>query len=390
MVYQNRSIFFLLLSMTLLCIQCGVETEDKGLGSSGARDLEEGSLGVHRQALTELCGSTLKPGQSTRRTITLTLPNVPPKADIMFGSDLTSSMTDEVAKAKSNSTSIMNNITSLIPDTWFGVMSFKDYAKSYNYCGYQTSTGGAVLYGSGSDYPYKLDQAMTSNKTSVSTAINTWSISTDPNTDYPATYTRALWEMYNDTNINWRSGSKRFILLYGDALPHDCSYTVSPYTLNTGPDPGRDAKAGTSDDLKWTTTITGLKTNNITLITLYSGPAKLKLGGGPPLNIFKFWDEHSTTTGGDAYQLDQKGNLPNNADIANFIKNTVQALSATIKTLTIELCKDQDSKYLAWLSSPDTMTNVTSGTGPHSLGISVTPPSGTKSGTYGFAVCIYS
>ncbi|MCK6508643.1 choice-of-anchor D domain-containing protein [Myxococcota bacterium] len=353
------------------------------------KDTGEPALGVVQQAATNLCNDTLTAGQSIRRTISLTLPSVPPKADVIFGSDLTSSMVDEVAKAKATSTSIMNQITTAIPDTYFGAFSFKDYRNSYKYCNYQTSTGGAVLYGSGQDYPYRLDQGITVNKTAVSNAINTWTISTDPNTDYPASYGRALWELYNDTNVGWRAGSKRFVVLYGDALPHECSLVVNPYTLTTGPDPGRDGVAGNADDIKWIDTINGLKNNNITLITLYSGPDKLSLGGGPPLRVFEFWQTHSKTTLGNAYQLDQQGNLPNNANIAQFIQQTVQALSSTISRLSIELCKDQPPSYATWLSSGDAMTNVTTGTGPHSLGITVTPPNGTSAGAYAFDVCVY-
>ena len=386
MRYVYRTFGWLLGVCLFLALGCGMEPQPEGIQhQAGPSNQQE--YGVLQQAIN-LCNHTLTAGQSIRRTISITLPNVPPKADVMFASDLTSSMVEEVSKAKTNSTSIMNQITALIPDTAFGAMSFKDYAKSYKYCNYQTSTGGAVLYGSGQDFAYKLDQSITTNKTSVSTAINGWNISSDPNTDYPASYTRALWEMYNDTNVKWRTGSKRFILLFGDALPHDCSLNVPPYTLTTGPDPGRDQIAGTTDDLQWTTTITGLKNNNISLITLYSGPAKLKLGG-PPLNVFDFWDIASQNTGGDAFQLDTQGNLPNKTNIADFIKTKVQALSATISNLTIGLCKDQSTTYNAWLSNPDSQTNVTSGTGPHSFGITVMPPTGTTPGAYTFDVCIY-
>ncbi|MCB9640115.1 MAG: choice-of-anchor D domain-containing protein [Myxococcales bacterium] len=360
------------------------QSDSSGINGPGAPP-----LGVVQQAATNLCNDTLTAGQSVRRTMTVTLPSVPPKADVIFGSDLTSSMVDEVAKAKANSATIMNQITSLIPDTYFGAFSFKDYANSYKYCNYQTSTAGAVLYGSGQDYPYRLDQAITANKTSVSNAINTWTISNDPNTDYPASYGRALWELYNDNNVGWRSGSKRFIVLYGDALPHECSLVVNPYTLTTGPDPGRDNVAGTADDVKWLDTINGLKNNNISLITLYSGDAKLSLGGGPPLRIYDFWKLHSQTTLGDAFQLDKQGNLPNNANIAQFIQQTVQSLSANIKNLTIELCKDQPQSYASWLSNGDIKNNISSGTGPHSLGVTVTPPNGTSQGAYAFDVCVY-
>ncbi len=80
--------------------------------------------------------------------------------------------------------------------------------------------------------------------------------------DEPEAYTRALHESYADNAIAWRSDARRFVVMFGDYVPHDDNINervasppidpgdvwrahVSPYVL----DPGRDGVSGTADDL---------------------------------------------------------------------------------------------------------------------------------------------
>ena len=113
------------------------------------------------------CNATLKPGQSVRQTLSVRIPSVPAKADIMFVLDLTGSMGGELSNAKRNSINIMNRVASLIKDVRFGVASHMDYPGRFNSCGYNSNYGS-----SGRDYPYRLDRSITSNRSSVSSGIN--------------------------------------------------------------------------------------------------------------------------------------------------------------------------------------------------------------------------
>ena len=153
---------------------------------------------------------TLQAGESFTENKNLYMPEypVPPKADIVFILDLTGSMTDEIDSIKVQVIDIMTEIRALVPDSYFAVISHMDYVGSYDYCQY------AYWYGSGSDYPYSLDQALTSNMTSVQTAVN--ALVMGDGEDGPESYARCLDECTEDAGIGWRGGAKRFVVQFGD------------------------------------------------------------------------------------------------------------------------------------------------------------------------------
>jgi hypothetical protein len=205
--------------------------------------------------------ATLQQGQSIMESKSLFLPAsiTPPKADVLVCFDLTGSMGEELNNLKINSVNIMNAVRADIADSWFGVISHMDYVGSYSGCGYSS------FYGSGSsltaDYPYRLDSPISSDIPSVQSAIN--SLLLGFGEDFPENYTRAFYETYADPNISFRAGSKKIVLAFLDALPHDCNVVVGSNTYTFGPDPGRDGIEGTADDLVMNEVLDQMAANNI-------------------------------------------------------------------------------------------------------------------------------
>lgn len=279
--------------------------------------------------------ATLKSGECIAEHKTLHLPAdvTPPKGDIMFALDLTGSMGGELSNVKVNSQNIMNQLRGLILDTEFGVISHMDYVGSFSGCGYSSS------YGSGLDYPYQLNRPLTSGLADVTSSIN--SLSLGNGNDGPENYTRVFYESYSDASIGWRPGSKRILLHWLDNLTHDCNIGLDCGTyegVSTGPDPGRDATAGTSDDLDLAEVLSEMRANNITMIALFSGWH----------SWLPLWECYAAKTGGDAFLINDDGTVPDGTDIAEFVANLIQEEIKQIDELTLEVCT---AGYADWLVS---------------------------------------
>ena len=285
----------------------------------------------------------------------------PPKADIMIVMDLTGSMGGALNNVKTNAVSIMNQIRGMIPDTRFGVISLMDYNNG--------------TYGSSGDYPYRLNRRLTDSTTAVSNAIS--ALALGGGGDGPESYTRALYESYSDTVIGWRQGTKRFVLLWGDNLPHDlnCALDCALTSINTGADPGRDGIIGTSDDLNLTSVLTGLSNNNITFISLHNG------------DYNPYWQCYSQKTGGNSFQIDFDGTVPNGTNIATYLAGLLRRDVEHIDTLTLKICTPGYENWLNTLT-PRFYTNVDLDTAKDfNYDIAIRVPDTTSPGIYRFNVC---
>jgi hypothetical protein len=173
---------------------------------------------------------TLAPDNGFTQEIKVQTAKTPvPKLDVLLVFDVTGSMGGVINSAKANGTGIMNDVRSRVPDTAFGVGSFSDYP--------------FPPYGIAGDYPWKLDQPVTNDVNAVQKEIN--SLSLHNGEDTPEDYSRVLFETML---VNWRPGSKRVVVLFGDAPAHDTSF----YAKNLGADPGVDGVVGTADDIIFT------------------------------------------------------------------------------------------------------------------------------------------
>jgi hypothetical protein len=319
---------------------------------------------------------TLQPGESIEESKLLHLPEspAPQRADVLWCFDLTGSMGGEVDTVKTNSLNIMNGIRSLIPDSRFGVVSHMDYTASYDYCGYSS------LYGSApdGDYPYRLDQPLTSDLAAVQTAISGlvlgWGV------DNPEDYGRVLWETYNDPNIVWRSGAAKFVVQWGDDRPHDCdleSCLANP-GVTTGIDPGRDGIAGTPDDLPIMDVLNGMASQNICLIPMFSGGYFYGMD---------LWNCFAGVTGCSAFEINADGTIPGGVDIVDYIVSAIGQQFTHINHMTLQVCTPGFESWLVGVT-PAAYVDIDLDV-PQDLPFTITiqVPPDTDPGVYCFQVC---
>ncbi len=322
--------------------------------------------------LTGSIEATLRPEESHIQTLTGTINGGPSVGDMMFVMDLTGSMGGELSNAKVNSVNIMNAIRGLIPNTNFGLISHMDYNGSYTSCGY------SAQYGGGADYPYMLNNPLTETLPDVQAGLA--SLNLGAGVDGPESYTRALWELANDSGIGWRSGSKRVAIAWLDNIPHDCNvYELIGGNVSTGVSPGRDGIANNEDDLDFNDALFELTSNNISLITLYSGS---------PGAYFDIWTAASEITGGRAYQINGDGTIPGGTDIATYLAELIAEDLNTIEELTIEVC---DPAYEAWFTNLDPAAYynlILDEPISKDYEVTITAPAGTLPGVYEFELCL--
>ena len=314
----------------------------------------------------------LNPGESTSESKEVFLPGTIPKGDIIFAFDLTGSMGDDIDVAKAEAINIMDAIDLLVSDAEYGVMSFMDYPHYYDSYGYANYYGDAG-YG---DYAYSLDQSLTNDKTQVSNTIN--ALVLGYGADGPQDYTRIMYESYADAAVGWRTGSRRILVLFGDAVPHDDDLTVGvpgkigPFS--TGGDPGRNETMDFGgDDLDLQTVLGDMDTNNVVLLYV-------QCENPYPSDALDYWEHWTSITGGDAYPIADADDIP----VA--IQTLVGALAAHVDVLTLIA----EAGYESWLTSvvPSEYDDID--IPPEGIyktfDITITVPLGTLPGTYIFHI----
>jgi hypothetical protein len=321
--------------------------------------------------------ATLFTGQPTNSSVNVTLPALPPAADVLFSFDCTSSMGGVLDTAKSNAINLMASLQATGVSFRFGVSSFGDYPATYNSCNYSNTYGATISAYPGyvSDYPYHLNQALTASSTAVSAAINTLALT--PGMDGPESYTRVLYESYADTNVTWRSGAKRVLVNFGDSVPHDCNINegipgmgTTPYS--TGGDPGRDGIMGNSDDLDLQQVLSEMATNHVVLLA-----ARVSSYAFTDY-YFEYWTNWTARTGGKAFQS-------TNTTLINDLRHEITNSLAVVCVSNLHPVIEPPS-FSSWLTIiPPAYDLFCSGeTRPFNLVI--TPPAGTAAGDYSFTL----
>lgn len=280
-------------------------------------------------------------------------------------------MGDDLNVVKAQAINIMNNISLLVSDAEYGVMSFMDYPHAYSSYGYSDAYGSS---GSG-DYTYRLDLPLTSNKILVSGAFNAlvigWGV------DYPEDYTRVMYESYADAAVGWRAGSRRILIMFGDAVPHDDNLNEGvpgrAGTYSTGGDPGRDEVMFTADDLDLQTVLANMAANKVALLYV-------QCANPYPGDALDYWTYWANITGGAAYSVTNANQIP------TAIQALVGAFATHIKVLTLKA----EAGYESWLTSvtPQNYTDIDippEGVNK-TFNITITVPIGTLPGTYTFHI----
>ncbi len=152
--------------------------------------------------------------------------------DVMILLDISSSMSEQLALSQEQIDRLIQQIQSDIPDSRFGFATFSDYpSPTYP-----------------DDSPWQLYQALTNDAQQVRQSIAM--VTLQSGGDDPESYVRALYEVQDPATIGWRDTASRLVILIGDAPTHD-------------PDPGRDGRFGTSDDLQLSQVLSQLRAQGI-------------------------------------------------------------------------------------------------------------------------------
>jgi len=319
--------------------------------------------------------ATLCPGQSVSEVKNISIPAAPARADVLFAFDTTQSMGDVLSSAKTNALAIMNNLSAVIPDIQFGVADFRDYP--------------IAPYGNAGDWAYLLRQGITGNRSAVSSAIS--ATSAGGGNDFPEAYTRLLYETGTDGAIGWRADTRRFVVMFGDDVPHDDDLNAGITSPRVNPggtwcgdtsagcvlDPGRDGVAGTADDLDLQTVLDQVRGHRTTLLYVVSGG-----GSTSQDNLVQYWRQWArrTNTGGDALPLADASALP------TAIQSLITSAGRRISRLEL---RTVPASYQSWLTvTPPAYVDLEVPPGGTSVRFDVVirVPEGTPPGTYTFEV----
>ncbi|MFQ5856627.1 MAG: hypothetical protein ACE5LU_13400, partial [Anaerolineae bacterium] len=264
----------------------------------------------------ELC-----PGDIRTTRFEVHLPSAPIQADILFAFDTTGSMNNVIETAQERAVEIMSNLQALVSDVRFGVIDFRDYPYD--------------PYGQSVDWPYRLRQPLTDHAPYVQMKIE--ELEGEGGVDGPEAYARVFYEAYADEHIGWRPEARRFIIVFGDSVPHDDDLNAGipapqphlEYEMwRTGYppayiDPGRDAEGGTADDLDFQPVLGALRDHSITLLFIVSDA---RLEGLRADDLLVYWQTWAAMTGsgGDARVLEDLDDLP--ATIQSLVTAAVRHL----------------------------------------------------------------
>ena len=150
--------------------------------------------------------TTLAVGGTSTVTKTVTINAGSPttaQLDVLFLFDTTGSMSGLLSSAKNSAGAVLTGLSSF-GNVQFGVAEYKDYPIS--------------PYGDPGDFPYKLNQAITSSTPAVTTALN--GLSASGGFDGPESQLKALSDAAGAAT-GWRAGSTKVAVWFGDAPGHD-------------------------------------------------------------------------------------------------------------------------------------------------------------------------
>ena len=174
------------------------------------------------------------------------LPPVPQIVDVVLAVDNTGSMSGEIANIKGGLVEAVNRLRQVVPsDLKMALVTFRDYPGTHASCGY------SLLYGGTGDWAFRVDAPIGVEDHEVIAAVQ--AMQAGGGADHSESYARVLWEASQpDSGLDLRPGAASYVVLVGDANPHDCGLDEGLSCLvasTTGSDPGRDEVVLTADDL---------------------------------------------------------------------------------------------------------------------------------------------
>ena len=144
---------------------------------------------------------TLRGGESSDITKTVTTGDIPPNPDIYFLTDTTGSMGATIASVRSSMSGILSTVATAEPSAHFAVGEYKDFNCD--------------------PFAFQTDQVMTSNQVDIQNAVN--ALTAGGGCDLPEADLYALDQVATDSSIGFRTGSSHIVVWFGDAEGHDPS-----------------------------------------------------------------------------------------------------------------------------------------------------------------------
>jgi hypothetical protein len=142
----------------------------------------------------------LPPGGSGTLERTIPTTEVPPKPDLFFLSDTTSSMGAPIAAVRTDSARIVSDVLGAQPTSRFGVAEYRDV--------------------SAEPLSFRVDQQLTSDRGAIAAGFGQWVAAGGG--DVPEDSLNALYRLANGA-ASFRENGTRMVLWFGDAPSHDPS-----------------------------------------------------------------------------------------------------------------------------------------------------------------------
>lgn len=190
--------------------------------------------------------TTLLPGEGAwEDKIVLLNPKDIPAVDVMFSLDTTGSMGPQLDIVRAAMQGMLEDLELVIDDLQTGLITHEDYA--LNPVHIEDNCNYGEKYGGGPDDPYRLERPISPDHAELRNLIN--AAQTGNGGDAAESYLRVLHETVHDPAIGWRPNTRKFVVMVGDHVAHDCGTHTCTRALNWGQDPGRDEQLATADDL---------------------------------------------------------------------------------------------------------------------------------------------
>ncbi|NIS81747.1 MAG: tandem-95 repeat protein, partial [Anaerolineales bacterium] len=328
--------------------------------------------------------ATLAPGESVTEIKRGVIPRAFKLADILLAFDTTGSMRGVINKAKAQGVDIVEDLSGLIEDGRFAVISHGDYPGLFESFGYRAT------YGASSDFPYRLDQPLTGDTALVVNAIN--GIRGTQGADGPESYVTVMYEsvaeLVGDPNptegvLGYRLESKKILIHFHDNIPHDNNLNEGvpgkTGTSTTGGEPGRNGVIDETsdpdrigppynDDLNLQTVLDLMANNGVTMIPVRTG-----------LSQRIYWEHWAELTGGSVVFM-SSGSVA----VSDAVREAVEREASEVDRVTLTV----SAGFEDWVTfSPSEYLNVIT---PIELSfeVTITPPADTLPGTYDFTISL--
>lgn len=288
-------------------------------------------------------GSVVVPaGGSAEVQRTFSVPAKPASADIEIAIDTTGSMGASIAQAKADAAAIVNGVKLQVPDSQFAVVQFRD---------------------AGDAPEYAVARSMTSDAAAIQTALD--SLAAGGGGDAPEGYNRVFHNSYTPTtggDIGWRAGTRKFVVVIGDAQPHGALAGTFPGCADV-----------TADAFNTATELGGMNTNQRTLFMIrQASTASTSLACYQSLAAAAF-------TGGQG--------VDSGTSLASQIVALINSAFTTVSNVHLEVASATPAPAAAsWVSFSPTAVGPVTPPLDELFTVTINVPAATAPGTYTFDI----